>query len=395
MVMKNYKIYIVISLSSILFSLYLFEIYLNLNSNLPQINNVKKKVNFEKNSNRNFETRSKYQFFKDLSADNKNFTVTVAPTIFNDPNKNIHFLSGTSNYKTIDCNENGYFSIYLSDRFGFNNPNDQWESDNIKYTILGDSFAHGACVNRPNDIASQLRILSNENVLNLGYKSNGPLSMLATLKEYMPKNTKNILWLYFEGNDLNDLMSELNNEILLKYFSDTNFSQNLKKKQKIIDLLNKEIIFNSIDHEDKIIDQATRNAKLKNKLLKFIRLNETKKIFTLQTIKGKNKELPFREFKNIIKNAKIYAENNNSILHFVYLPQFERYNNAALNSNYNQIKLIVKELNINFIDIHKGVFSKQKNPLELFPFKMWGHYNENGYKKVSNYIYENLKQYGN
>ena len=128
MVMKNYKIYIVISLSSILFSLYLFEIYLNLNSNLPQINNVKKKVNFEKNSNRNFETRSKYQFFKDLSADNKNFTVTVAPTIFNDPNKNIHFLSGTSNYKTIDCNENGYFSIYLSDRFGFNNPNDQWES---------------------------------------------------------------------------------------------------------------------------------------------------------------------------------------------------------------------------------------------------------------------------
>ena len=61
-----------------------------------------------------------------------------------------------------------------------------------------------------------------------------------------------------------------------------------------------------------------------------------------------------------------------------------------LNSNYNQIKQIVKELNINFIDIHKGVFLKQ-NPLEL---KMWGHYNENGYKKVSNYIYENLKQYG-
>ena len=394
MVMKNYITYIAISLSSILFSLYLFEIYLNLNSNLPQINEVKKKVNFEKNSNRNFETRSKHQFFKDLSADNKNFTVTVVPTVFNDPNKNIHFLSGTSNYKTIDCNENGYFSIYLSDRFGFNNPNDQWESDNIKYIILGDSFAHGACVNRPNDIASQLRILSKANVLNLGYKSNGPLSMLATLKEYMPKNTKNILWLYFEGNDLNDLVSELNNEILLKYFSDTNFSQNLKKKQKIIDLLNKEIIFKSINHEDKIIDQATRNAKLKNKLLKFIRLNETKKILTLQTIKRKNKKLPIKEFKNIIKDAKKYAENNNSILHFVYLPQFERYNNKALNSNYNQIKQIVKELNINFIDIHKGVFSKQKNPLELFPFKMWGHYNEIGYKKVSNYIYENLKQYG-
>ena len=395
MIVKNYKTYITITLSSILLSLYLFESYLTLNLNLPEINKVKVKENFEKNSNQNYETRSKYQFFKDLSADNKNFTVTVAPIQFNDPNKNIHFLSGTSNSQTIDCNENGYFSIYLSDRFGFNNPDDQWESDNIKYIILGDSFAHGACVNRPKDIASQLRILSNENVINLGYKANGPLSMLATLKEYMPKNTKNVLWLYFEGNDLNDLESELNNEILLKYFFDINFSQNLKKKQNIIDLLNKEIIFKSIDLEDRIIDQATRNAKLKNKLLKFIRLNETKKIFNLQTIRHKDKELPVQEFKNIIKNAKKYVESNNSILHFVYLPQFERYNNKVLNSNYNQIKNIVEELNINFIDIHKGVFLKQKDPLELFPFKMWGHYNENGYKKVSNHIYENLKQYGN
>ena len=393
--MKNFKTYIAISLSSILLSLYLFEIYLTKNLNLPEINKTKIKEDFEKNSNQNFETRSKYQFFKDLSIDNKNFTVTVAPIKFNDPNKNIHFLSGTSNYQTIDCNENGYFSIYLSDRFGFNNPNDQWESDKIKYVILGDSFAHGACVNRPHDIASQLRILSNQNALNLGYKANGPLSMLATLKEYMPKNTKNVLWLYFEGNDLNDLESELNNEILLKYFSDINFSQNLKKKQKIIDLLNKEIIFKSINLEDRIIDQATRNAKLKNKLLKFIRLNETKKIFNLQAIRHKNKELPFKEFKIIIRNAKKYVENNNSKLHFVYLPQFERYNNKVLNSNYNQIKQIVKELNINFIDIHKGVFLKQKDPLELFPFKMWGHYNENGYRKVSSHIYENLKQYGN
>ena len=392
--MKNYKTYIAILLSSILLSLYLFEIYLTLNSNLPEINKAKIKENFEKDSNQNYEARSKYQFFKDLSVDNKNFTVTVAPIKFNDPNKNIHFLSGTSNYQTIDCNENGYFSIYLSDQFGFNNPNDQWESDKIKYIILGDSFAHGACVNRPNDIASQLRILSHENVINLGYKANGPLSMLATLKEYMPKNTKNVLWLYFEGNDLNDLESELNNEILIKYLSDINFSQNLKKKQKIIDLLNKEIIFKSIELEDRIIDQATRNAKLKNKLLKFIRLNETKKIFSLQTIRHKNNELPIKEFKNIIKNAKNYVENNNSILHFVYLPQFERYNNQVLNSNYNQIKQIVEELNVNFIDIHKDVFLKQKDPLELFPFKMWGHYNENGYKKVSKYIYENLKQYG-
>ena len=35
---------------------------------------------------------------------------------------------------------------------------------------------------------------------------------------------------------------------------------------------------------------------------------------------------------------------------------------------------------------------KPEDPLALFPFKMWGHYNEEGYKKVAYYIYENLKQ---
>ena len=167
----------------------------------------------------------------------------------------------------------------------------------------------------------------------------------------------------------------------------------MNKKQKIIDLLNKKIIFKSIDLEDRIIDQATRNARLKNKLLKFIRLNETKKVFNLKKIEQTEKKLPIEQFKNIIENANV--EKNNSKLHFVYLPQFERYNNKVLNSNYDQIKQIVKELDINFIDVHKEVFLKHKDPLELFPFKMWGHYNENGYKKVTNHIYENLKQYGN
>ena len=59
-------------LSTCHFFLVIFEIYLTKNSNLPEINKAKIKEDFEKNSNKNFETRSKYQFFKDLSIDNKN-----------------------------------------------------------------------------------------------------------------------------------------------------------------------------------------------------------------------------------------------------------------------------------------------------------------------------------
>ena len=68
-------------------------------------------------------------------------------------------LSGKSNSLTIFCNENGYFSILDSDRYGFNNPDQEWNSNEIEYLIIGD-FAQGACVNRPYDIGSQLRTLS-------------------------------------------------------------------------------------------------------------------------------------------------------------------------------------------------------------------------------------------
>ena len=96
--------------------------------------------------------------------------------------------------------------------------------------LVGDSMTHGACVNRPYDIASNLRLLKkNENgVLNLAYLGNGPLIEYAVLREYLKnKNVKNILWMYFEGNDLLNLQGELSFPILLKYLENKSFHQNL------------------------------------------------------------------------------------------------------------------------------------------------------------------------
>ena len=107
-------------------------------------------------------------------------------------------LSGISNSVTINCNENGYYSIYQSDRYGFNNPDSEWDSIENEYLIIGDSFAHGACVNRPNDIASNLRNLSDKSVLNLGFTGNGPLIEYATLREYFNFNQHTIVSNFFK-----------------------------------------------------------------------------------------------------------------------------------------------------------------------------------------------------
>ena len=59
----------------------------------------------------------------------------------------------------------------------------------------------------------------------------------AALKEYYFGKVKNILWFYYEGNDLVNLKSELSNNILNNYLDNDKFSQNLKDKTKIIDKL--------------------------------------------------------------------------------------------------------------------------------------------------------------
>ena len=54
----------------------------------------------------------------------------------------------------------------------------------------------------------------------------------------------------------------------------------------------------------------------------------------------------------------------------------------------------VSELEIPIIDIHKEVFVPHSDPLSLFPFRMAGHYNAEGYKLVAESISKRLKADG-
>ena len=57
------------------------------------------------------------------------------------------------------------------------------------------------------------------------------------------------------------------------------------------------------------------------------------------------------------------------------------------------VKKIVNDLEIPFIDIHNKVFQKEKNPLNLFSFESNLHYTKEGYKKISENIYNFIKYY--
>ena len=52
------------------------------------------------------------------------------------------------------------------------------------------------------------------------------------------------------------------------------------------------------------------------------------------------------------------------------------------------------ELDIPIIDIRNEVFDPHPDPLSLFPFRMYGHYNAEGYKLVAESISKRLKADG-
>ena len=334
-----------------------------------------------------FDTRSPLEIYKDLKKKDDKITIAFHPSFYIDKNLDFLSLSGISHSETIYCNESGYISTYLSDRYGFNNPDADWDKKEIEYLLVGDSFTHGACVNRPNDIGSVLRTLSNKSVINLGYGGNGPLIQYATLREYLKPGIKNILWLYFEGNDLIDLKSEIKTDLLMQYLKASNFKQNLKMNQAKIDEINTSRISKSFfDTNFRLIK---KDAQIKYKILKFIRLDKTKKIIIqyLGNQKIKN-EKPFKEFNKIIKKTNDLAIANNSKLYFVFLPDFQRYKFKKIKNENKIIKEFLQKLDINYIDIDKEVFQNEDNKLGLFPFEFEAHYTIEGYYKVATSIHE-------
>ncbi|MEC7143636.1 MAG: hypothetical protein VXW12_01575, partial [Pseudomonadota bacterium] len=264
--------YFIIIFLSILISLYLFEFYQNI---YLGDNNINKKAKILWKSEKIvYDKRTKIQAFIDIKEKNSNLVSTIVPktnVLF--PKGELLPLSGISNSLTLHCNENGYYSLFESDRYGFNNPDEEWNKKYIDYLIVGDSYAMGECVNRPYDISSVLRKLLKKNVLNLAYSSNGPFIEYAVLREYLDQNVENILWFFYEGNDLQDLSDTMHSAHLNRYIHDLNYKQNLKLKQLDIDILTRENLREDINY---FIERDQKSKKYK--ILRFIRLDKTKKL---------------------------------------------------------------------------------------------------------------------
>ena len=139
---------ITLFLSSILFSLYLVEVLLFFSAFNYYPDYFKKP---------NQDAVDRYEYYKDLKNKNNNKVTIVTHSSYNDKIKNVFPLGVLPNALTVNCNENGYYSLFDSDRYGFNNDNKDWDSNEIDFLLLGDSFVQGACVMFEDTITGNLK----------------------------------------------------------------------------------------------------------------------------------------------------------------------------------------------------------------------------------------------
>ena len=335
---------------------------------------------------------SKYFIYKKLKSEGKDPVLRISTRFYLDlPSSKIFPLSGPYNKLTVDCNEYGYTATYKSDRYGYSNPNNEWDNEINNFLLIGSSFAHGACSDRKKDISANLRKLSNKSVLNLGYSGAGPLSNYASLREYaLNKNFNNIIFLFYEGSSLNHLVNETKNPILSEYLYNFTFSQNLKLKKKEIEKLHNQIEAKNLNS---LKTQFNEDRNLKSTLWKFVKLyNIRRKNLTPKPIFIQH-EFPEKEFLKVIRKIDEFAKLNNAKLHFVYLPSYWRYKDESeihYNYNYKKIYELIKKERINFIDINKQLFLKETLPLKNFINKKPGHYTPDAYKKIADIILKNI-----
>ena len=232
------------------------------------------------------------------------------------------------------------------------------------------------------------KLRNSGSVISLGVAGIGPLAEYGILREYSKKKTKRIIWVYCGENDSKDFYNEKEVEIFNKYLNDRSFSQKLVLKQKKID-----------DLLIRRISQSESSYKLRFFKLYNLRTLLFGRWSSLFQSNKKVPKFPEQEFDNIFKEVKSYSNKINAKLYFVYLPgHYPKYRNSAQKKksefiHYPKILKLIRKHNIPVIDLHENFFNKQKDPSIFFPFKIPGHLTPEGYKLITNVIYDSIQKY--
>jgi hypothetical protein len=375
-------------------SLYLLETLLTLWSSLPSVTQahaLQRRVAAAKALGIEFDSRTKTQVVDDLRSRGVDAVLSVFPqALLKSENggtlqsriringAEVLPLSGIANKLVVVCNEGGQYLTYRSDRHGFNNPQEIWGQAPVDIATLGDSFVQGWCVPQEQSFVGVIR-KSRSATLNLGMEGGAPLTMLATLKEYGPiVKPRNVLWFYYEGNDLGDLERERHSPLLRRYLND-GFTQNLRDRQAEI---------------DRALDEHVKAAREENRLVATLkeiagRIDDLKPAEPARPASDlpppKRHAVEIELLENILKNAKQFVGGWGGNLYFVYLPAYLRYAPEQDDFFRDYVLQAARGAGLPIIHIHP-TFGAHKDPLSLFALRLHSHYTPEGHELVAKQV---------
>lgn len=301
-------------------------------------------------------------------------------------------LSGIPNTLTVLCNESGITIGYRSDPLGFRNPQHIWDPMHLDAVVLGDSFAHGFCRPQPETITG---VLSSRGIrtANAGLTGAGPLAELGVLREFISSSRpRDVYWLFYEGNDLVDLVSE--RVTALSKYLDPQFSQQLRARSTMIG-----------ESEKHYADSVMRRYQLPSFSARVRGFATLRNLRTATGLYRGVKQANLRdESREIALLREVLMRANNDIkswggkLHLVYLPERRRFDTrsrAVIGENHHpadvekQVVVIARDLDIPVLNA-AAAFARQADPSSLWNARRY-HYNARGYAIVAGLIADDLR----
>jgi hypothetical protein len=291
-------------------------------------------------------------------------------------------VGGISDRVTLMCNESGQYVTYRSDQYGFRNRREVWQSPQMQVAVVGQSFVQGYCVSNGHEFAALIRE-QYPITANLGMSGQGPLLQVAAISEYLQRHVPQfVIWAYCEDIDLGNLRQEATHRLLMQYLAPS-FGQHLLSRQGEIDAALEAYEGREEQRErqltypsPKLIDTLEATLKLWN-LREALNLSYGFSTGHISNLEPDDATIDL--FASALGRANTMTKSWGGKLYFVYLPSWNRFKNGPTRPNHQRAAVLARaaSLDIPIIDL-AAIFERSDDPLSLFMYRRFGHYNDNG-----------------
>jgi len=297
--------------------------------------------------------------------------------------------------------------IYLSDRYGFRNPDSVWELQDIWLAVVGDSIAFGAGSTTEDSFVGRMSSLD-PSTINLARGGNGPLSELGSIREYLTTaEPKIVLWVYSETDLQQDLSQELRNPVLSQYLN-PDFTQSLALRHvAVASALRQEYVRKAEQSETAAAAppdaqpqgwlSALRFSSGANPLnqIDFLTLRRTRTVLGLVKGGGDWPDPPQQAMADILGEAAALTAQWGGQLIFVYVPSWSEVigrDKSKLGFRLAALEA-ARSTGIHVIDLF-DIVAEHPVPKSLWPDRRPGHFGRDGNAFAASEIVRSLREIG-